>query len=67
MVQLAAPSLLSCCVYHLSASDVLRENEGGSCAQETNPKDRAKVSELSHLLSLQLVWFEAEDLLLDRV
>lgn len=63
-MKLAGPSLLAYCVYHLCASNVLNQNEGGSCAQETNPKDRANISGLSHLLSLLFVCVESEELLL---
>lgn len=54
-MNLTAPSLLTCCVCRLSASDVLGENEGSSCAQETNPKKRANISGLPCLLSLLFV------------
>lgn len=54
-MNLTAPSLHTCCVYHLLASDVLGESEGGSCAQETNPKNRANISGLPCLLSLLFV------------
>lgn len=54
-MNLTAPSPLIYCVYHLSASDVLSENEGGSCAQETNPENRANFSGLPCLLSLLFV------------